>query len=50
MEQVVERIEKEANPIDKTVKVKEDENKNDFDKLELALGLLPDALLYPQRI
>lgn len=45
LEQVVERIEKEANPIDKTVKVKEDENKNDFDKLELALGLLPDALL-----
>lgn len=42
---VVEKIEKEANPIDKTVKVAEDENKNDFDKLELALGLIPNCLL-----
>ena len=34
-----------ANPIDRTKKVMEDENKNDFDKLEIALGLIPGWLI-----
>lgn len=45
LKEVAEKIEKETNPIDKTVKVAEDKNKNDFDKLELALSLIPDFLL-----
>ncbi|MCI8995903.1 MAG: 2-oxo acid dehydrogenase subunit E2 [Lachnospiraceae bacterium] len=43
--EVVEEIERLANPIDKTVKVKEDSNANEFDKLELALDLLPNFLI-----
>lgn len=43
--EVVAEIERLAHPIDKTVKVKEDENANAFDKLEIALDLLPNFLL-----
>ena len=43
--EVCEEIERLANPIDRNVKVKNDKNANDFDKLELALDLLPNFLL-----
>lgn len=43
--EVVKEIESLANPIDRTKKVAEDENRNDFDKLELALALIPGWLI-----
>lgn len=43
--EVVREIESLANPIDRTKKVAEDENRNDFDKLELALALIPGWLI-----
>ena len=43
--EVVEEIDRLANPIDKTVKVKDDKNANEFDKLELFLNLLPNFLI-----
>ncbi len=43
--EVSEEIERLAHPIDKNVKVKEDKNANEFDKLEIALDLLPNFLL-----
>ena len=43
--EVVKEIEALANPIDRTKKVAEDENRNDFDKLELALALIPGWLI-----
>lgn len=45
LKEVSSEIEAQANPIDRTKKVAEDENKNEFDKLELALGLIPNILL-----
>lgn len=45
LKEVVAEIEALANPIDRTKKVMEDENKNDFDKLEIALGLIPGWLI-----
>ena len=45
LNEVVSGIEALANPIDRTKKVAEDENKNDFDKLELALSLIPGWLI-----
>lgn len=43
--EVSAEIERLAHPIDKSVKVKEDKNANEFDKLEMALDLLPNFLL-----
>lgn len=43
--EVVAGIEALANPIDRTKKVAEDENKNDLDKLEIALGMIPGWLI-----
>lgn len=45
LKEVSTEIEALASPIDRTKKVKEDENRNDFDKLELALGLIPGWLI-----
>lgn len=45
LKEVVAEIEALANPIDRTKKVMEDENKNDFDKLEVALALIPGWLI-----
>lgn len=45
LKDVVNRIEAVAGAIDKTVKVKEDKNKNDFDVAEVALSMLPGWLL-----
>ena len=42
---VVRRIDEDAGQIDTTVNVMEDQNKTDFDKTEVALGLLPGWLL-----
>ncbi|MBP5489129.1 MAG: hypothetical protein J6Y10_00830 [Lachnospiraceae bacterium] len=42
---VVKRIEAETGAIDTTVKVEDDENKNDFDMLETAFTWMPDFLL-----
>ena len=42
---VVERIDKITGGIDKTVKVREDENKSDFDVLEVVLSLMPSFVL-----
>lgn len=43
--EVAAGIEALANPIDRTKKVAEDENKNDLDKLEIALGMIPGWLI-----
>ena len=43
--EVAAEIEALANPIDRTKKVMEDENKNDFDRLEVALALIPGWLI-----
>lgn len=45
LNEVVSEIETLANPIDRTKKVAEDDNKNEFDKLEIALGLIPGWLI-----
>jgi len=45
LKEVVAEIERLANPIDRTKKVAEDENKNEFDKLEFALSLIPGFLI-----
>ena len=45
LKEVSNEIQSLANPIDRTKKVAEDENKNDFDKLELALSLIPNFLI-----
>ena len=45
LKEVSEEIQSLANPIDRTKKVAEDENRNDFDKLELALSLIPNWLI-----
>ena len=43
--EVAAGIEALANPIDRTKKVREDENKNDFDKLQVALSIIPNFLI-----
>lgn len=45
LSEVMQAMEKETKPIDKTVKVREDSNANPLDKLEIALDLLPNFLL-----
>ena len=45
LKEVSDEIQALANPIDRTKKVAEDENRNDFDKLELALSLIPNWLI-----
>jgi len=45
LKEVVAGIEALAGSIDKTKKVAEDENKNDLDKLEIVLGMIPGFLL-----
>ena len=42
---VVEKIDKLTSGIDKTVKVREDKNKNDFDMLEVVLCAIPSFIL-----
>ncbi len=45
LQDVVKRIEEATGEIDKTTKVRDDENKNDFDIVETALSILPRFIL-----
>lgn len=45
LKEVSDEIESLAHPIDRTKKVAEDENRNEFDSLELALTLIPGWLI-----
>lgn len=45
LKDVVDRINKVTENIDKSVKVREDENKSDFDILEVGLSVLPSFIL-----
>lgn len=45
LQEVYNKIKKEVDAIDRTVKVEDDENKNGMDVLEFGLSLLPDWLL-----